>query len=463
MRSLRVLVAAAAAVSVVGLAAPAAAADDPHHGHSHDYAPAAYGDAAVSTAAVVVPMTFPVVGPVSYTDTFLACRSGCARKHFGQDLMGPKMNKAVAAFNGVVHSVKSESYVGEGNYLTLKGDNGWSANYIHMNNDTPGTDDGKGTANYFLAPGIREGKRVFAGELLGWVGDSGNAEGTGPHLHFELRKGDPWSGTVYNAFYSLQKARRLSAPTTSGPHAEGSYVRGCSTCAVWQLTGGKRHLLRPEVAKELAVDPRTVVPITQNETRWYPQGADVKLPSGRVYKDPDGKLWLVTGGRRYALASTEDLKPLGIAAARVRTTTAAGLATVPLAAEGAVPPTSPVFSGALLRVPGSATSYWYVMGSVRRLVTDAATLKSWGLVAEDAVTLPESVDPLTLPPLASPLPYKDGAVVKDATGRRYLVTGGYKRPFGSWPLYVMYGYEHVLQQTPPGAVLSRLPTGPRLP
>lgn len=450
MRSVRVLAATLAALS---LATPAAA----------DYAPAGYADAPVSTAYVVVPMTFPVIGPVSYSDTFLACRSGCARKHFGQDLMGPKMNVAVAAFNGVIHSVERETYVGGGNYLTLKGDNGWSANYIHMNNDTPGTDDGRGTAKHFLAPGITEGKRVFAGEILGWVGDSGNAEGTAPHLHFELRKGEPWSGTVYNAYPSLRRARVLTKPTTSGPHVEGSYVKGCATCATWQIDGGKRHLLRPEVAKELGVDPRMVVPITQNEARWYRQGADVKLPGGRAYKDPDGKLWLVTGGRRYPVPSAGALEPLGIAAARVRPMTAAGLATVPAAPADAALPKSPVFSGALLRVPGSTTSYWYVVGTVRRLVSDAATLASWGLSGDDAVTLPESYDLTTLPPLAAPLPYHDGAVVKDATGRRYVVSDGYKRPFLSWSLYLQYGYEKVLQQTPPAAALSRLPTGPRLP
>ena len=57
----------------------------------------------------------------------------------------------------------------------------------------------------------------LAGQLVAWRGDSGNAESTGPHLHFELRKGSGWSGVVYNAFPSLRAATHLAVPGPSGP------------------------------------------------------------------------------------------------------------------------------------------------------------------------------------------------------------------------------------------------------
>ena len=436
-----------ATVAFCAVASPAAA----------EYAPSGYADASVSTSYVVVPMTFPVIGPVSYTDTYLACRSGCARKHFGQDLMGPKMNVAVAAFDGIVHSVKRESYVGEGNYLTLKGDNGWSANYVHMNNDTPGTDDGKGTAKHFVAPGITTGKRVFEGQLLGWVGDSGNAEGTAPHLHFELRKGEPWSGTVYNAYPSLRRARVLTKPAISGVHPEGVVIRGCGTCPTWLLSGAQKHLLRPEVAKEHGFDPRTAVTVTVNEARWYPRGANVPLPGGRAYRGPDGRLWFVSGGKRYAVPDAAALAPLGIAESRIRPTTDFGLATVPRTTEPL--PATVFHDGALLRVPGSTTSFWLMRDGTRRLVSDAVTMKSWGLLAADAAAVPAKAE---LPPLGDPLPVKDGVVVV-AYGLRWLVSGGTRRPFGSWAVYRSYGYGPVLQVTLPDAVAARLPAGRRLP
>lgn len=171
---------------------------------------------------VVVPMIFPIAGKVTYSDSFLASRGGGTRRHHGQDLMSAKLNPAIACFDGTV-----EIKVGlgnAGNTITLYGDNGWTAEYYHMNNDSPGTDDAKGTADYCFAPGLKSGDRVSAGQLVGWVGDSGNAEGTGSHVHFEL-----WSqvtGAVYNAYPSLRAAKKLSQPLVYCPAPDMDVPKG---------------------------------------------------------------------------------------------------------------------------------------------------------------------------------------------------------------------------------------------
>lgn len=154
---------------------------------------------------VTVPMTFPVLGSVEWEDTFLASRADGQRRHLGQDLMAPKMRPLVAAFDGVVHPIRSPLH----NWLTLKGDGGWTAVYMHINIDTPGTRDAKGTDMYAFAPGIYDGTHVVAGQLIAFCGDSGNAREVGPHLHFELHGPD---GGVYNAAPSLRAARILSEP-----------------------------------------------------------------------------------------------------------------------------------------------------------------------------------------------------------------------------------------------------------
>jgi len=424
---------------------------------------AAYGDATYTTERVTVPMVFPVIGTTSFTDTFLACRSGCERKHFGQDLMGPKMRPLVATFNGVISSVKKESSVGEGNYFTLKGDNGWSANYIHVNNDTPGTDDGRGTASYAFAPGLRVGLRVVQGQLLGWSGDSGNAESTGPHLHFELRKGDAWSGTVYNAYYSLVAARRLTAPAVSGPHPDGTLVRACAACAVYEVRDGRKRPVRAEVVAERGWDLRNAVVVSAAEVASYPNATAVPLPDGRAYVGTDAVTWFVQKGVRIRVTDPAQLTALGIPTTRVRPMTADGLRTVPVAATTVALPANPYYDGALLKA-AEGTDVWYVQAGVRRHLPDVYTVASRGLDMRDVVTVTaEEMAAPGFPALGTPLTIADGPVVKDGAGRVYVVSNGTRRPFPSWALYRNYGYGPVLVTQPPATALARVPVGAPLP
>ncbi len=165
----------------------------------------------VSREIVVVPMLFPVCGKVEWSDTFLTSRDGGGRRHHGQDLMAPKMRPLVAAFDGVVKLTKAKGH----NYITLSGDDGWSVTYMHVNNDTPGTEDGKGTDLYAFAPGLHSGDRVVRGQLVGFCGNSGNAKGGPAHCHFELS--DRVGGGVLNAFSSLKAASHVDEPLTIDP------------------------------------------------------------------------------------------------------------------------------------------------------------------------------------------------------------------------------------------------------
>ncbi len=174
-------------------------------------APSVAGDRAI---------VFPVAAKLKYSDSFGAARSG-GRKHEGQDLMAPKHTPVVAAVDGTVTSLNWSNSGLSGNSLTITDADGWRYVYIHLNNDWPGTDDGSNVYERAFADGIVKGQKVKAGEVVGYVGDSGNAESTGAHLHFEIRRPD---GTVINAYNSLRAStayvrtealRAADAPTGS--------------------------------------------------------------------------------------------------------------------------------------------------------------------------------------------------------------------------------------------------------
>ena len=151
---------------------------------------------------------FPVEGAVSFSDDFGDPRSG-GRTHEGNDLMGVKLQKLLSAVDGKVTYARDGGSL-SGNMVTVTDAEGWSYRYIHVNNDSPGTDDGLSPAEWVLAPAVLLGTRVKAGQHIAFLGDSGNAEGTAPHLHFEIRSPD---GSAVNPWGSLRLARGLPAGT----------------------------------------------------------------------------------------------------------------------------------------------------------------------------------------------------------------------------------------------------------
>ena len=176
-----------------------------------------------ASAAVVVPILFPLEQRISWIDTFGASRDGGARSHEGNDLMVPKMTPLLAVVDGTVDWLfKSTGVISY--YILLRGDDGNDYFYIHLNNDTPGTDDGMGGAQYAYAPGLTNGSRVKAGDIIGYAGDSGNAECTDPHLHFEVHPGG-YKNPV-NPYHSLKAAPTLAEWTAAGKPALSTWGSG---------------------------------------------------------------------------------------------------------------------------------------------------------------------------------------------------------------------------------------------
>jgi len=123
--------------------------------------------------------------PYSYVDTWGAARSS-GRTHQGTDVMAPYGAQVYAYTAGVV-SRESTSTNG-GLQLFLQGDNGVEYFYAHLSR--------------YAVPA---GTRVRAGQLVAYNGQSGNAQYTAPHVHFEVHPGGPGSAPV-NPYPYVQRA-----------------------------------------------------------------------------------------------------------------------------------------------------------------------------------------------------------------------------------------------------------------
>ena len=126
---------------------------------------------------------FPVVGPVQFQNDFGAPRG--SRSHRGNDIMAARKAPVVAVEAG---RIERPSWSSSDCALILRGDSGTEYWYLHLNDDRTRRDDNRGGCKngVSFAPDLRNGMRVRAGQLVGYVGNSGNAAGGSPHLHFEL-------------------------------------------------------------------------------------------------------------------------------------------------------------------------------------------------------------------------------------------------------------------------------------
>jgi murein DD-endopeptidase MepM/ murein hydrolase activator NlpD len=113
---------------------------------------------------------FPVFGPASFGDSFGAPRPDIESGwHHGEDIFAPLGAPILAVADGTLHSI---GFIPIGGYrLWLRDDDGNEFYYAHLS---------------AYSPLAIEGNEVRAGDVIGFVGATGDAEGGTPHLHFEI-------------------------------------------------------------------------------------------------------------------------------------------------------------------------------------------------------------------------------------------------------------------------------------
>ena len=137
------------------------------------------GQATPGPIPVVTDFTCPIRGPLTFTDSWGAPRSG-GRRHEGTDLMSPSGTLNVAVVSGQFRT--HHSRLG-GLSIYLRGDDGHTYYYAH------------------LSQVVGPDRRVAQGEVIGRTGNSGDARGTAPHTHFEFH---PKGGRAVNSYPLLR-------------------------------------------------------------------------------------------------------------------------------------------------------------------------------------------------------------------------------------------------------------------
>lgn len=194
-------------------------------------------------------LLFPVAGATTYTDDFGDPRSD-GPPHPGNDLLAAKKTPVIAVESGKVKFWTTSATAGC--MLYLYGDSGTMYEYIHLNNDVTMKNDNRGkcVAGTAYAKGLKDGARVTAGQQIGYVGDSGDANGIHPHLHFEVH---PNGGAAVDPYPYLQSAQhllffaKLGTPFTLA--LQGTVVSSTDTSLTLQLSALQGFPMRLSLKK----------------------------------------------------------------------------------------------------------------------------------------------------------------------------------------------------------------------
>jgi murein DD-endopeptidase MepM/ murein hydrolase activator NlpD len=150
----------------------------------------ATGVAAVPTSNVGATLgarylrAFPVLGDYSYSDDYGAARH--QGSHEGNDIMADRGTPVVAVADGVIERMtRVETGLG-GIWIWLRDTRGNEYYYAHL---------------VSIAEGLNAGSRVAVGQVIGAVGNTGDARATLPHLHFEIH---PGGGGAVNPYTDLR-------------------------------------------------------------------------------------------------------------------------------------------------------------------------------------------------------------------------------------------------------------------
>lgn len=189
-----------------------------------------------STSSAVVPLPVLFGVELSNLRTDFGDPRSNGRTHIGNDIMAPRGTPIVSPTPAVVLRIGTGP--GEGNYVYTANPGGETFVYMHL--DTFGE-------------GVTQGTVLEKGSIIGYVGNTGNASGGAPHLHFEIHTSggmatDPY--TRINATFSLEEKMRYITNIFSTHKDQSTFAQlMASTFASTFLEATARGISYPEAIK----------------------------------------------------------------------------------------------------------------------------------------------------------------------------------------------------------------------
>lgn len=176
-------------------------------------------------AAIAKELVFPISGKSNIGSYWGDDRDGGARRHEGIDIFAEKGTTVVAVTDGYVLDV-SEDGIG-GKTVTIQSDNySWRTYYAHLDQQK-----------------VSRGQVIKKGQVIGTVGNTGNAKTTPPHLHFGMYEG----GGAFDPLPYIKTAPKISSPVKNDQVVYKQTKSTPTTAKTGKSTVNKKTKIAPAI------------------------------------------------------------------------------------------------------------------------------------------------------------------------------------------------------------------------
>lgn len=176
-----------------------------------------------------------------------ASRDNGARSHEGIDIFGKFRTPVIAAADGIITSVRENNLGGK--VIFLKPDNkNYNLYYAHLDSQI-----------------AKEGQSVQTGDVIGLMGNTGNAKYTATHLHFGIYT---FAGAI-DPYPFVDHSNTKPKEITASLNAPGNFIRATKTATVFSEASAKSKSIEK-------INAGTVLYATAVEDSWY----KIILPGG---------------------------------------------------------------------------------------------------------------------------------------------------------------------------------------
>lgn len=189
-----------------------------------------------------------------------AARDGGSRNHEGIDIFATKRTPAVAAADGRVTRVNENNLGGKVVFLRPKGKS-YNLYYAHLDSQI-----------------VTEGQQVNEGDVIGLIGNTGNARTTPPHLHFGIYA----TGGAVDPFPFVNQNRPKPKEITASLNSLNKYARTKSSSTIQSS--------QQEATSVVKIPSNGIMKIIAASSNWYkvqtPDGAEGFIKDVAVTLDP---------------------------------------------------------------------------------------------------------------------------------------------------------------------------------